>query len=147
MTEFTPVPALLGGLLVGLAAVMLMALNGRIAGVSGIAAGLFAPRAGAQRGWRLLFLLGLPLGAALYSLLSAALGGELPTLRPPPGAAVLITAGLLVGFGTALAGGCTSGHGVCGLARLSLRSLVAVFVFLGCGIATVYVLRHLPGVA
>lgn len=143
MTDFTPVPALLGGLLIGLAAVLLLLLNGRIAGVSGIAAGLFAPRGTTHRLWRVLFLLGLPLGAALF----AALAGGLPAPRPSPGAAWLIGAGLLVGFGTALAGGCTSGHGVCGLARLSLRSLVAVIVFLGSGIATVYVLRHLLGAA
>ena len=143
MTDFTPVTALLGGLLIGLAAVLLLALNGRIAGVSGIAAGLLARPHTTHRLWRVLFLAGLVLGAWLY----AALGGPVPAARPSPGGGWLVVAGLLAGFGTAMAGGCTSGHGVCGLARLSLRSLVAVAVFLGCGFATVYAVRHLAGVA
>lgn len=143
MTSFTPVSALLGGLLIGLAAVLLLALNGRIAGISGIAAGLLARPDATNRVWRVLFLLGLVAGAWLY----AALGGPVPAARPSPGALWLIVAGLVVGFGTALAGGCTSGHGVCGLARRSLRSLVAVLVFLGCGFATVFVLRHVVGAA
>jgi uncharacterized membrane protein YedE/YeeE len=143
MTAFTPVSALLGGLLIGLAAVLLLAMNGRIAGVSGIAAGLLARPHTTHRLWRVLFLLGLMLGAWLF----AALGGPVPAPRPSPGPGWLVVAGLLAGFGTTMAGGCTSGHGVCGLARLSLRSLVAVAVFLGCAFATVYVVRHFLGLS
>ena len=138
MTDFTPVPALLGGLLIGLAAVLLLLLNGRIAGVSGIAAGLFAPRGTTHRLWRVLFLLGLPLGAALF----AALAGGLPAPRPSPGAAWLIGAGLLVGFGTALAGGCTSGHGISGMAQLSAGSTLAVAAMFAGGILTAMLLRR-----
>ncbi len=140
MTSFTPWTALGGGLLIGLAAVLLMALNGRIAGVSGIAAGLINRP---DRGWRLLFVAGLVLGAAVF----AALGGPVPQPRQTLNVPLLLVAGLAVGYGTSMAGGCTSGHGVCGLARLSLRSLAAVMVFLGTGIATVFVMRHLLGVA
>lgn len=146
MTSFTPISALAGGLLIGLAAVLLLLFNGRIAGVSGIAGGLLAaPRAGASddRRWRALFLLGLVLGAGG----SAALGlvaSTPPRLGFPP--VLLVVAGLLVGYGTSLARGCTSGHGVCGLARLSLRSLVAVLVFLGVAVVTTFVTRHLWGV-
>ena len=146
MTSFTPASALAGGLLIGLAAVLLMLLNGRIAGVSGIAAGLVWPDRDAPPGsglWRALFLLGLVAGAGGC----AALGFPMapPRLGFPP--LLLVIAGLLVGYGTALAGGCTSGHGVCGLARLSPRSFVATGVFLGVAIVTTFVTRHLLGVA
>jgi hypothetical protein len=145
MTTFTPLSALAGGLLIGSAAVLLLGLTGRIAGVSGIAAGLVwrepqaAPRG---RAWRLLFLIGLIVGAGGY----VALGGAQAAPRQGYPAVLLVLSGLLVGYGTALAGGCTSGHGVCGLARLSVRSLVAVAVFLAVAFATTAVTRHLLGV-
>lgn len=141
MTTFTPGAALIGGLFIGLAAVLLLLLNGRIAGVSGIAAGLLAPDRPDSVPWRVLFLFGLALGAAGH----AAFGSSpAPRTGFPP--ALLVASGLLVGYGTALAGGCTSGHGVCGLARLSLRSLAAVALFLTVAMATTYVSRHLLGV-
>jgi uncharacterized membrane protein YedE/YeeE len=142
MTNFTPVTALIGGAAIGLAAALLLWLNGRIAGVSGIAAGLWSGEA-AQWGWRLPFLVGLAAGAAAW----VALAGPAPAPRPafPPWALAL--AGLLVGYGSALSGGCTSGHGVCGLARLSVRSLAATAVFLAAGIATTFVVRHLLHIA
>ncbi len=146
MTAFTPVSALIGGLLIGAAAVWLLLVNGRIAGVSGIVAGLVAPDARGtldSSGWRVLFLIGLVGGAATWAVLG---GAHSPPRQGFP-VALLIVAGLLTGYGTSLAGGCTSGHGVCGLARLSLRSLVAVVVFLGVAIATTFVARHLIGIA
>ena len=146
MESFTPYSALAGGLLIGLSATLLLWFNGRIAGISGIARGLLsADRSGFL--WRALFLLGLVGGAWLYYWLAARAGhGEsVPTARAgfPPG--LLIVAGLAVGFGTALGRGCTSGHGVCGMARLSPRSIVATLVFLATGIATTYVVRHVLG--
>jgi hypothetical protein len=145
MTTFTPVSALAGGLLIGAAATLLLALNGRIAGVSGIAAELVARDPSSppwSRSWRALFLLGLVVGAGGW----VALGGATAPPRPGFPPVLLLAAGLLVGYGTALAGGCTSGHGVCGLARLSLRSLAAVAVFLALAFATTWVVRHLFGV-
>jgi hypothetical protein len=142
MSSFTPLSAALGGGLIGLAAVLLWAFNGRIAGVSGVAAGLVGPSpAGGGRVWRALFLLGLVAGTALWFALS----GQLPARRTGLHPGLLVAAGLLVGFGTSLAHGCTSGHGVCGLARLSPRSAVAVAVFLGVAIATTWVARHALG--
>lgn len=138
MTSFAPWSALAGGALIGLAAVLLLWCNGRIAGISGIAGGLwFAPRG--ERAWRWLFLVGLLLGAGAWALLAPA--ATLPRQGFP--ASLLLLAGLLVGYGTSLGGGCTSGHGVCGLARLSPRSLVATGVFMTSAIATSYVVRHL----
>ena len=142
MTEFTPLPALLGGLLIGSAAILLLGLNGRIAGVTGMVTGLLVKPSPAQR-WRLLFLLGLIAGTALYSRLAAT-----PTpLRQGFPVPLLIAAGLLTGYGTAQANGCTSGHGVCGLARFSVRSLVATGTFLLVAICTTYVVRHVLGLA
>ncbi len=141
MSNFTPWSALAGGALIGLAAVLLLWSNGRVAGVSGIAGGLwFAPNG--ERAWRWLFLVGLLLGAGLWALMS-------PTpMVPRSGFPVsfLLLSGLLVGYGTSMSGGCTSGHGVCGLARLSPRSLAATAVFMLAGVATTYVVRHLLGV-
>ncbi len=134
MTEFTPLTAALGGLLIGSAAVLLLWLDGRIAGVSGIAARTLS----ADRAWPLAFLVGLAAGAAL----AVALGAPLAPARHGTPVWLLVIAGLLVGYGTSLAHGCTSGHGVCGLARLSPRSLAAVAVFLTVGMLTVAVLRH-----
>lgn len=140
MTEFTPYSALLGGALIGLASALLLWLNGRIAGVSGILGQVVRTPAG-HHGWRWLFLGGLVLGTALYH----ALLSEAAPVRVGFPVALLVLAGLLTGFGTAMAGGCTSGHGVCGLGRLSLRSLVATLCFLLTALATTWVVRHLLG--
>ncbi len=141
MHTFTPWTALAGGLLIGLAASVLLWLNGRIAGVSGILGRLLLlPRGDVL--WRLLFLAGLVAGAALCYLL----GAEPPRARPGFPAWLLVAAGFLVGFGTSLSNGCTSGHGVCGLARLSVRSLAAVAVFMVAAFITTWVVRHVFGV-
>ena len=137
MTSFTPLHALLGGLLIGSAAVLLLWLNGRIAGVTGMLTGLLLKPSASQT-WRFLFLLGLVAGAAAYSQWGAS-----TPLRQGFPVPLLVLAGLLTGYGTAQANGCTSGHGVCGLARFSLRSLVATGTFLGVAIVTTYVVRHL----
>ena len=134
-TAFTPLSALIGGALIGLAATVLYAMLGRIAGVSGIVNSAVDDKS--DRGWRIAFLLGLVVAASLWLLGT----GVAPRSGFP--LAWLIAAGVLVGFGTRLGSGCTSGHGVCGLSRLSKRSLVAVLAFMGAGFATVYVLRHL----
>ena len=139
-TEFTPVSSMLGGALIGLAATLLLAGIGRIAGISGIVNAAVEQRDG--RNWRLAFLAGLLGGAALW--FAFGIGVAAPrTNFPLPW---LIAAGLLVGFGTRLGSGCTSGHGICGLARFSKRSLAAVLAFMGAGVATVYALRHVFGV-
>lgn len=140
MTAFTPGPAFLGGCLIGAAAVLLMALNGRIAGISRIAQGAIEGPPG-ERGWRWLFVAGLVLGA----FLSLASGGAGFVPRTGYPAWLLAVAGLLVGFGTRLGSGCTSGHGVCGIARLSVRSVMATLTFMGTGFVTVYIARHLLG--
>lgn len=141
MTEFTPLSALIGGLLIGSSAVLLLWLNGRIAGVTGMITGLLVKPSTAP-GWRLLFLIGLIAGTVLYGWL-----GYSTPLRQGFPLPLLIVAGLLTGYGTAQANGCTSGHGVCGMARFSVRSLVATGTFLVVAIATTYVLRHVAGVA
>jgi len=134
MENFTPLTATIGGVLIGISAVLLMSLTGRIAGISGIFAGAaFANRG--DRGWRWAFLVGLVAAPLIYALAS----GESPPFELNAGAPTIIAAGLLVGFGTRLGSGCTSGHGVCGLARLSPRSLVSVIVFMFAGMATVAV--------
>lgn len=138
-TDFSPVSALLGGALIGLAAVVLYAGSGRIAGISGIFNGAMEQVNG--RAWRIAFLLGLMLGAGAWFVS----GHDVPAQRTGFPVPILITAGLLVGSGTRLGNGCTSGHGICGLARLSKRSLVAVLVFMACGMATVWVVRHVAG--
>lgn len=137
---FTPLSALAGGALIGLATALLLLLNGRIAGISGIVGGLFERSAG-ETGWRLAFAIGLLVGPTLWILF-----GALPPIRIEAGYPLLLAAGLLVGLGTRYASGCTSGHGVCGLSRLSPRSLAATLGFMGGGFATVYVVRHLLGV-
>ena len=140
MHEFTPFTGALGGALIGLAVALLLALNGRIAGISGIVGGLLPPRAGDAL-WRLLFVAGLALGALLVRLYNGA-----PLAVPVESSTfTLVLGGLLVGFGTRLGSGCTSGHGICGLARLSPRSLVAVLTFMASAMLTVFALRHALG--
>ncbi|CAA0087188.1 Uncharacterised protein [Zhongshania aliphaticivorans] len=139
-TAFTPFTAIIGGALIGLSAVMLMWSVGRIAGISGIVAGAMF-EGGNERSWRLVFLLGLLVGAFLAALFTGALIDVKSVASTP----MLIVAGLLVGVGTRMGGGCTSGHGVCGVSRFSQRSLVATAVFMASGIVTVFVLRHLLG--
>jgi uncharacterized protein len=134
---FTPWSALAGGVLIGLAAVMFVLLNGRIAGVSGVLGGLLRPGRG-DVAWRAAFLGGLVLAPLLYGAFAA-----LPAVHMVASDALIVIAGLLVGIGTRYASGCTSGHGVCGLSRLSGRSLVATGVFMAAGFATVFVVRHL----
>ncbi len=136
--HFTPVPSLLGGVLIGLAASLLLLGNGKLAGISGIVAGAMRPIEG--RGWRVLFLAGLLLGGMAITLFQPAAIGT--TSRP---LALLAVAGLLVGFGTRLGGGCTSGHGVCGLSRLSKRSLVATLTFMLTAGLTVFAVHQLSG--
>ncbi len=136
---FTPATALGGGLLVGLAAAMFVLLPGRIAGISGVLGGLLAPVRG-DVAWRAAFVLGLVVSPLAWALFAA-----LPMPRIDAGPGTLVLAGLLVGLGTRYGAGCTSGHGVCGLSRLSPRSLVATLAFMGAGFATVYVLRHVVG--
>jgi len=135
--RFTPATAAIGGALIGLAAAGLVLLIGRIAGISGIVGGLFRPRAG-ETAWRLAFLAGLLAAPVVYGLVAT-----LPASRIDATWPVVLPAGLLVGFGTRLAGGCTSGHGVCGLARLSARSFAAVVTFMTAAFLTVFVSRHL----
>jgi uncharacterized membrane protein YedE/YeeE len=135
--HFTPWSSLVGGVVIGAAAAMFILLNGRIAGVSGIIGGLLRP-AGGGFSWRLAFVAGLVLAPAAYALLS-----ELPVPTIDAGFPLLVLAGFLVGVGTSYGAGCTSGHGVCGISRLSPRSLVATAAFMAAGFATVFVLRHL----
>ncbi|TYL84780.1 YeeE/YedE family protein [Bradyrhizobium cytisi] len=137
-TSFTPIASLLGGVLIGLSAVLLMWATGRIAGISGIAARLFPPYEDREFAGRLAFVAGLIAAPVLVRLVT----GSLPAQTIAAGAPVLIVAGVLTGFGTVWGSGCTSGHGVCGLSRLSVRSLVATLTFMATGIATVFVIRH-----
>jgi len=140
MENFTPGSALTGGVLIGLSAVLLMGLVGRIAGISGIVNGLLWPAAD-WAGWRLAFLIGLIAGPVAWRTA----GGFVPPVEITAQLPVLLAGGLLVGAGTILGSGCTSGHGVCGLARLSPRSLVSTLIFMVVGIATVFVIRHVIG--
>lgn len=135
--HFTPWSSFAGGILIGCAAAMLILLNGRIAGVSGIAGRLLAGERG-DIAWRVAFLLGLLLAPVAFRLF-----GRLPFPRIDAGFGTLVVAGLLVGVGTSYGSGCTSGHGVCGLSRLSPRSLVATLAFMAAGMATVFFVRHL----
>jgi uncharacterized protein len=135
--NFTPVSGLIGGLLIGLSTVLLILFNGRIAGISGIVGGLLA-RKGSEIGWRAVFVVGLLLGAFVYML---ATGDALP-VNVQASMPVLVVAGLLVGFGTRLGSGCTSGHGVSGIARFSRRSIVATLVFFVTAIFTVFLAHH-----
>lgn len=137
MTEFTPISAAVGGAMIGLSAVLLMTLTGRTAGISGIVNGLITAR-GRDRAWRIAFVLGL----IAAPILSQFLGYRLQPAALPGSSTVLVIAGLLVGLGTRLAGGCTSGHGICGMARLSRRSIAATAIFMAAAIVTVALSRH-----
>jgi uncharacterized membrane protein YedE/YeeE len=135
--NFTPVSGFLGGTLIGLAAVLLLIANGRIAGVSGIVAGLLG-RVSGDIAWRVAFIVGLWLGGFVYW----AAHGDLFEIEVETPLALTVAAGLLVGIGTRMGSGCTSGHGVCGIARFSKRSMVATVVFIATGIGTTFVMRH-----
>jgi len=140
MKNFTPYSALFGGILIGLETSLFMLLNGRIAGISGLLKGLLSQSTtGVDKSWRAAFIIGLVLSGLFYQTFVPLQGSAIENTPP----IILIIGGLLVGFGTAMGSGCTSGHGVCGLSRFSLRSLVATVIFLSSGMATVYVLRHL----
>ena len=135
-THFTPWAALAGGVLLGLASALFVLLNGRILGISGIVGGLLRPRAG-DMGWRLAFVLGMLVAPGLYWLV---VGPTQPRIDANWG--MVVIAGLLVGVGTRYGSGCTSGHGVCGLSRMSPRSMVATLAFMGAGFVTVFLIRH-----
>lgn len=138
--SFTPWSALLGGALIGLAATLFVLLNGRIAGISGVLGGLLRPASG-DIGWRLAFVIGLVAAPLAWGLMAT-----LPAIQVDASTPMLVAAGLLVGVGTRYGAGCTSGHGVCGLSRLSPRSLAATGVFMAAGFVTVFVVRHVVSV-
>jgi uncharacterized membrane protein YedE/YeeE len=138
---FTPVSALAGGALIGIAAGMFVLFNGRTAGISGALGGLLRPKPG-DLSWRLAFVIGILAAPAAYRLFA-----QLPESRIDAGDMMLIAAGVLVGVGTRYGAGCTSGHGVCGLSRLSVRSLAATLMFMAAGFATVFVMRHVMAAA
>ena len=140
MEHFTPLSAAIGGVLIGLSVALLWLGIGRIAGISGILGAILRPQRG-DVAWRVAFLGGLVLAPLLYRLA----GGELPVIAMTSSASAIVAGGLLVGFGTRLGGGCTSGHGVCGMARLSPRSFAATLLFVASGVATVFIARHLIG--
>lgn len=141
MTEFTPIGSLIGGALIGLAAVLLMALHGRIAGITGILSGLLPPAIAPDWAWRAAFLAGMVSAASLYFIVS----GKAVPLKIEASNGLLLLSGVIVGIGVTYGSGCTSGHGVCGLARLSPRSIAATLTFMAVTAATVFVLRHLIG--
>jgi len=137
MENFTPLSAMSGGALIGISVTLLLLFNGRIGGVSGIMGGVFfAPKS--DRIWRLTFLAGLILGAFIFQLLMP----DFNVLRQNYPLSLLGLGGFLIGVGTRMSGGCTSGHGICGIANLSIRSLIATLIFMATGIITVYILRH-----
>jgi uncharacterized membrane protein YedE/YeeE len=138
MEDFTPVSGLFGGLLIGLAVVLLMLLNGRVAGISSIVGGLVNPKGG-DTGWRVAFVAGLLLGALAYVLMGRG-PSPVDVLASPP---AILVGGLLVGFGTRMGSGCTSGHGLCGMALFSRRSMAATAIFFGVAMLTVFLSRHI----
>jgi uncharacterized protein len=140
MTSVAPISGLLGGALIGLSAIVLMLTIGRIAGVCGIALNAMTARDTAGRLWRLAFMLGLPLGALLVTAVGLKdwSGMSFPATMP-----TTVIAGFIVGFGSIVGSGCTSGHGICGLARFSMRSVVATVTFIATGAATVFIVRHM----
>lgn len=140
-TVFTPLQSLAGGALIGLAATLMMALLGRVAGVSGVVGGVFSRAAFAEGGWRVAFLAGMTAAALPYVLLA----GGAPEIVVEAGKPTLLVGGLIVGAGVYFASGCTSGHGVCGLARVSPRSMAATLTFMASTALTVFVARHVLG--
>ena len=138
-TEFTPISALIGGSVIGLSAVLMMCFLGRIMGISGIIGGFLSPGNAEEFAWRLPFVGGVIIAPLLYWFAA----GNLPKIQTPPDVFIMALAGLLVGFGATLGSGCTSGHGVCGMARLSKRSIVAVLTFMATGFVTVYITQHI----
>jgi uncharacterized protein len=140
MAHFTPLPAAIGGALIGLSAVLLMLLTGRIAGISGIFSGLLNLR-GEDKGWRIAFIAGL----ILAPIIAGAIGYAMAPPKLPTNWMIITAAGLLVGFGTRLGGGCTSGHGICGIGRLSMRSVTATIVFMVTAVITVAITHHVVG--
>ena len=138
--HFTPWTALAGGALIGLASALFILFNGRIAGITGILGGLFKPRSG-DIGWRLAFIAGLTAAPVSWLLFST-----LPAVQVDADNMLLAAAGIIVGIGTRYGSGCTSGHGVCGISRLSPRSIIATLAFMATGMITVYIMRHLLGV-
>jgi hypothetical protein len=139
MTNFTPFSSLLGGAMLGMAAVLLMVSHGRVAGISGIAVRVFPPYLDTGAAGRVAFLLGLVVAPALYAVFV----GRWPAVVVTDNGPLLATAGFLAGFGAVWGNGCTSGHGICGLANLSRRSIAAVAIFMTAAVATVFVMRHL----
>ena len=138
-SHFTPWSSLAGGMTIGIAVAVFTLLNGRIAGISGIVGGLFRLQTG-DIGWRIAFVAGLVTAPLVWQLFHS-----LPTFQIDTGYGILALAGLIVGIGTRYGSGCTSGHGVCGLSRLSPRSIIATLVFMGTGFVTVYIMRHMLG--
>ena len=138
---FTPFASLAGGALIGAAAVLLMFLHGRIAGATGILAGILMPANRADWSWRVIMLLGMVTAPGLILVLT----GQMPTIEVPVSTAALLLGGLIVGVGVTLGSGCTSGHGVCGMARLSPRSIAATLTFMATTFMTVYLMRHVLG--
>jgi uncharacterized membrane protein YedE/YeeE len=141
ITQFTPYQSLLGGALIGLSAVLLMLVHGRIMGAIGILCGFIMPATGRDWSWRSAVLAGMVTGPAAYLLLT----GAFPDIRVPVSTPLLLVGGFIVGIGVTLGSGCTSGHGVCGMARLSPRSIFATLTFMAATFATVYIVRHLIG--
>ena len=140
MSSFTPVSAAIGGVLIGLSAVLLMLLTGRIAGISGIFSGLLNLR-GEDKSWRIAFIAGL----VLVPIIAGWIGYGMAPPTLPENWVIIVAAGLLVGFGTRLGGGCTSGHGICGIGRLSMRSVTATIVFMVMAVITVAITHHVVG--
>jgi uncharacterized membrane protein YedE/YeeE len=140
MSNFTPLSAAIGGVLIGLSAVLLMLLTGRIAGISGIFSGLLNLR-GEDKGWRIAFIAGL----ILAPMIAGSIGDGMAPPKLPANWVIIVAAGLLVGFGTRLGGGCTSGHGLCGIGRLSMRSITATIVFMVTAVITVAITHHVLG--
>lgn len=148
ITTFTPVQGVVGGLLIGASAALWLWLYGRVAGISGLLGGLTLGRVPGERSWRTAFLIGLIIGASIYAAMAPGLlGGSHFTVDLQVSWPSMILAGLLVGYGTRMGNGCTSGHGVCGIARLSPRSLSATATFMVFGFLTAFVVRHILGLA
>ncbi|MBV1904099.1 MAG: YeeE/YedE family protein [Marinosulfonomonas sp.] len=141
VTEFTPFLSLGGGVLIGLASVLLMAFRGRIYGATGVLAGFFTPANAADWAWRALLLAGMVSGPLVYLLVS----GKAALVQVPVSTSMILLGGLIVGVGVTLGSGCTSGHGICGIARMSPRSITATIVFMIATAVTVFVARHLIG--